>query len=120
MGGIQAALLFVTGHIVGLVWQIEAVLMVRYDVYESVAKFRLLQSEHALIDLLLQYLAGVLIVHKLAHSGSEQPLIIELLVLTLARALSAIFLYSLLFDLNNGLNEASLDSLGATWIHEWR
>ena len=50
-------------------------------------KFSLLQPEYTLIDLLLEQLSRIFIIHQLPHPRCQQPLIIKLLILALARPL---------------------------------
>ena len=54
--------------------------MIRDDVTQLMAEFGLLQSQHTLIDFLLQNISGILILHELPHSRGEQPLIVEVLL----------------------------------------
>lgn len=58
--------------------------MVRHDFLQAVAKLGLLQSQHALVDLLLQHLSGVFIVHEFAHARREKALVVEVFEVTLA------------------------------------
>jgi len=66
-----------------LIWEVKAVLVIWHDVDESVAELGLLQSEHTLVDLLLKDFTSVFVVHELAHSRSQKPLVVELLVFSL-------------------------------------
>ena len=57
--------------------------MIRHDVNKFVAELRLLQSQCALVNLLLKHLSGILVVHELPHPWREEPLVGELLCLSL-------------------------------------
>lgn len=50
----------------------------------------LLQTQYALVDLFLQQLSGIFIVHQFSHSRRQQALVVELLVLAFAAPLSAV------------------------------
>ena len=63
------------------------------------AELRLLQSESALVDLFLEYLSSVLVVHELSHPWREEPLVGELLCLSLLGFLVALLGKLSLFSL---------------------
>lgn len=75
----------------GLIRQVEAILVIRHNVDEAVPKLGLLQAEYTLINLFLQQLSSIFVVHELAHSRSQQALVVELLVLSLSCASATIF-----------------------------
>ena len=81
--------LLLSGQVDGLLWQVEAILMVWHYVNQAMSKLGLLQTKHALVDLLLQKLTSVFIVHEFAHSRCHQSLVVELFVLSFASSLTA-------------------------------
>jgi len=74
LGGVDCTVwrgLLFLWDVLRLIWQVEAVLVIWHDLGQLVAEFGLLQSKYGFVYFLLQYLAGIFVLHQFSHSWGQ-------------------------------------------------